>query len=127
MGCKQLTCEGMVEFQKTIEAEKKSGKAIFVLFTGKEDSTTGNSWCPDCVKAEPIIEKSIPKIKPENSFIVCIVGDRPTWKDPQCEFRTNPQTKLKGIPTLMKWDTSERLNSDECAKADLVTMLFTDE
>jgi len=127
MPCKQLACEGMDELKKMIAAEQGGDRDIFVLFTGKADPTTGDSWCPDCVAADPVIEKCVPEISDENVFIVCVVGDRPTWKDPKCIFRTDPDTKLKGIPTLVKWGTKGRLNSDECAKADLVSMLFTED
>merc|ERR1712243_399525 len=121
----QLLCEGMEEFQKLIATEEKKDGDIFVLFTGKEDPATGNSWCPDCVKADPVIEKCVQTaLKPEDKFIFCVVGDRPTWKDPQCAFRTNAKTKLTGIPTLMKWNTPERLNSNDCAKEACVEMLF---
>ena len=125
MPCKQIRCEGMDEFQKIVGLEEKQAHQTFVLFTGKVDAT-GNSWCPDCVDADPVIESAKPSTNPEDTFIECIVGDRPTWKDPKCPFRTNPKTKLKGIPTLVKWGTPERLNSDDCKNADLVTMLFTD-
>ena len=114
----------MAELEKIIAEEEKTASNIIVLFTGKEDPATGASWCPDCVKAEPIIEKCVPKIPEGNVFIYCVVGDRPTWKDPQCIFRTHEKTKLKGIPTLLKWGTSESLNSDQCANADMVEMMF---
>lgn len=100
---------------------------IFFSFIGKVDAKTGESWCPDCVAAEPVIEKYIPEISEDNVFIVCVVGDRMKWKDPQCVFRTDPDTLLKGIPTLLKWGTKERLNSDGCANADMVSMLLTED
>lgn len=114
----------MAELESIIANEGPTSKNIVVLFTGKVDPSTGESWCPDCVKADPIIEKCVLNIPAGNTFIVCVVGDRPTWKDPQCIFRTHEKTKLKGIPTLLKWGTSEFLNSDQCAKQDMVEMMF---
>jgi len=123
MACKQFVCEGTAELFKLID-ENKDASSLFVLCTGKEDPATGESWCPDCVKAEPVIEKCMSKIDEKAVFIFCVVGDRPTWKDPNCDFRTHPKLLLKGIPTLMKWGTAERLGDSECANEDLVSMLF---
>lgn len=30
-----------------------------VIFIGNEDPWTGRNWCPDCVRAEPHIEKKL--------------------------------------------------------------------
>ena len=65
---KQLACEGMAELESIIAKEGPTSKNIVVLFTGKVDPTTGESWCPDCVKADPIIEKCVPKIPAGNSL-----------------------------------------------------------
>ncbi|XP_057294799.1 thioredoxin domain-containing protein 17-like [Hydractinia symbiolongicarpus] len=123
MSCKQLTCEGTDAFFKLIEGEKGTSK-IFVLFTGSKDSNSGESWCPDCVKADPVIKNNISKIPSDAVFITCSVGDRSTWKDPASPFRTHPKLLLKGVPTLMKWGTPERLGDSECSKDELVSMLF---
>ncbi|EFO25667.1 hypothetical protein LOAG_02819 [Loa loa] len=51
-----------------------------ILFTGSKDD--GKSWCPDCVRAEPIIEKVIEEIVSSGdldtdfTFIECSVGSR---------------------------------------------------
>merc|ERR1712024_161937 len=95
--------------------EESGSSNVFVLCTGAQDPETGKSWCQDCVKAEPVIEECITKAKETDVFIVAIVGDRPKWKDPNNEFRKNPKTMLKSIPTLMKWGTHERLSEGECA------------
>ena len=34
--------------------EANSSKTIYALFSGGKDATTGKSWCPDCVTAEPV-------------------------------------------------------------------------
>ncbi len=54
------------------------------------------------------------------------VGDRPFWKDPKCIFRTDSRTKLKGVPTLMKWGTPKRID-DGCDKKDMVEMVLEDD
>ena len=32
------------------------------------------------------------------------VGDRPTWRNPSHPWRVDPRFKLKGVPTLIRWE-----------------------
>ena len=123
MAPKELKCEGLKDCKKLI-ADSKDAERIFVLCTGKVDPATGKSWCPDCVKADPVVEKCKEELPTHDVFITCVVGDRPTWKDPNNEFRVDSEFLLKGVPTLMKWGTSERLGDNDCSNEDLVSMLF---
>lgn len=114
--------DGFLKFIKNLE----TSEPIYVLYTGTK-LANGNSWCPDCVEAEPFIEEGL-KAAPENAhFVVVEVGDRAFWKDPSCLFRTNLTTKLKVLPTLARWGTQKRLEGFECTKLDLIEMLLTDE
>ncbi|XP_074658113.1 thioredoxin domain-containing protein 17-like [Tubulanus polymorphus] len=122
---KQIGVNSLDELMKAVDDNKE--KLLFVLFTGAADPASGESWCPDCVKADPVIERNLAHLPEDSVFVKCIVGDRPTWKDPQNEFRKHPKTLIKGIPTLLKWGTAERLGDSQCANDDLVKMLFTDE
>ncbi|XP_072210028.1 thioredoxin domain-containing protein 17 isoform X1 [Excalfactoria chinensis] len=54
-----------------------------------------------------------------------VPGLRDGWKDPNNEFRKN--LKLTGVPTLLKYGTPQKLVEEECFKADLVRMLFTED
>lgn len=70
-------CYGLTQlrtFLKSVEADKR----VFILFTGSKDVVTGKSWCPDCVKAEPVIEKCMEDLPPNSDFVTCLVGDRAT-------------------------------------------------
>ncbi|XP_066931868.1 thioredoxin domain-containing protein 17-like [Clytia hemisphaerica] len=127
MPCKQLGCESVTELLSLIEKECKDASNIFVLCTGSEDPTTGKSWCPDCVKAEPVIENCLKSSKDTDVFIVAIAGDRPIWKNPDNEFRKHPKTLLKSIPTLIKWGTPERLSEGQCSDANLVSMMLEED
>ena len=49
--------EGFDAFQAKISELTELGGDIFVYFSGAADST-GKSWCPDCVTAEPIVTVS---------------------------------------------------------------------
>lgn len=105
----------------------KATTPIYVLYTGTKLPDTGESWCPDCVEAEPFIEKGF-EAAPENTLLVIVeVGDRPFWKDHNCPFRTNPVTKLKVLPTLARWGTQKRLEGDQLLNLELIDMLLTDE
>lgn len=117
--------EGYENFFKFIK-NLKTNDPIYVLYSGKK-LADGNSWCPDCVKAEPFIEQGF-KEAPENINLVEVeVGDRPYWKDLKCPFRTDSTTKLRVLPTLAKWGTQKRLEGDQCLQVDLIEMLLNDE
>lgn len=51
-----------------------SSERINVLFTGTKEN--GVSWCPDCVEAEPFIEKAVETAPPTSHYIVVEVGNR---------------------------------------------------
>ena len=50
--------EGFDAFQAKISELTKLEGDIFVYFSGAADSS-GKSWCPDCVTAEPIVSVSL--------------------------------------------------------------------
>ncbi|XP_034942116.1 thioredoxin domain-containing protein 17-like [Chelonus insularis] len=117
--------DNFFKFMESIE-NQQSNKPIIVLFSGSK-LPSGRSWCPDCVDAEPFIEKGL-KAAPESApFIYVEVGDRAFWKDPKCPFRTNPKTKLNVLPTLSLWGTQKRLEGDQCLNIELIEMMVTDD
>ncbi|XP_065708871.2 thioredoxin domain-containing protein 17 [Patagioenas fasciata] len=122
MGWEEKQVRGYPEFVQT--AQRYHGRPIFALFCGDKDAE-GRSWCPDCVTAEPVVRKELHNMPDESVFIYCLVGDRAYWKDPNNEFRKN--LKLTGVPTLLKYGTPQKLVEEECFKADLVRMLFTED
>ncbi|XP_019621491.1 PREDICTED: thioredoxin domain-containing protein 17-like [Branchiostoma belcheri] len=116
--------EGLSAFLEAVENHK--GKAIFALFTGSHDAQ-GKSWCPDCVAADPVVEQCVKGAPEDAVFITCSVGDRAFWKDQNNEFRTHPKLKLTSVPTLIRWETPQRLMEEDCAKSNLVSMLFEED
>nr|ADD38068.1 Thioredoxin domain-containing protein 17 [Lepeophtheirus salmonis] len=114
--------EGFLSKVKEMEA---LGGTLAVLFTGSIDPSSGKSWCPDCVVAEPIVD-SVMKDKTEVHFLRVFVGPRDFWKDPQCPFRTNPDTRLKSIPTLIIWKSQSKLDGYDITDPNLIAMLFED-
>jgi len=117
-----IDVNGFDDYQST--AAKHNDKTIFALFTGSVGEN-GESWCPDCVDAHPVIEKNVTNLPDGAILIRCSVGDRTFWKDQKNVFRTNPDLRLKCVPTLMKVGKPQRLEEGQCADADLVEMLFT--
>ena len=121
----KIKVEGFDAFNTEVNKVKGSGAPVFVLFSGSKDAG-GKSWCPDCVTAEPVVDAGLTKAPEDAVFIYVGVGGRDFWKDPKCVFRTNSQTRLKSVPTLIKWGGPERLEESQCANKDMVEMLFED-
>ncbi|RYY88751.1 DUF953 domain-containing protein [archaeon] len=58
--CKSPSNFASVLSQATAVARENSA-ALFVLFTGEKDAR-GVSWCPDCSRAEPLLEGVFAKV-----------------------------------------------------------------
>lgn len=123
---KKIVVNGYDAFIKAISQYSDSSASVFVLFSGGAKDESGQSWCPDCVAAKPIIEEGLKSAPDDGIFIYCNVGNRPYWKDPNNDFRKDEKLKLTCVPTLIKWNTVRRLEEDQCKSAALVTMLFED-
>ena len=121
---KFITANGFAEYVKALESSQASCSQVFALFTGSL-TASGKSWCPDCVRADPVIEEAA-KTLPSDTCLITTYIDRPTWKDQKNEFRTG-ELKLRSVPTLVKIGTEQRLVESECSKKSLVEMLFEEE
>ncbi|XP_011506560.1 PREDICTED: thioredoxin domain-containing protein 17-like isoform X2 [Ceratosolen solmsi marchali] len=93
----------------------------------KHHINDGNSWCPDCVKAHPFIEKGIQSAPGTYHYIIVSVGDRAFWKNSKCPFRTNSEIHIQTLPTLVKWGTQKRLEGDQLLNNDLIEMLLAED
>lgn len=109
-------------FWQTIEEVKKSETNVVVCFYGDRQEN-GESWCPDCAKADPVVTGAAKK-KEDGVLLIVTVGDREMWKDPANPFRVNEMTKISSIPTLVNWTTGQRLVEEECRNEELVKNLF---
>ncbi|XP_031624656.1 thioredoxin domain-containing protein 17-like [Contarinia nasturtii] len=116
---------GYDEFIASIEKLAASADNVNILFTGKKDES-GRSWCPDCVDAEPYVNKHcIENAEPNSLFVVVDVGDRTTWKDIKNPFRLDRNTHLSVIPTLINWkEKAKRLEGDQLCKPELFDIYF---
>ncbi|XP_047358461.1 thioredoxin domain-containing protein 17-like [Vespa velutina] len=114
--------ENFLQFFENFQTKE----SVFVLYTGTK-LENGQSWCPDCVEAEPFIEAGLQVLSETSHFVVVEVGDRAFWKNPNCIFRKDSKTQLKVLPTLAQWGTQKRLQGSECQKEELLNMLFKEE
>mmetsp|Transcript_12729 Transcript_12729/g.46553 ORF Transcript_12729/g.46553 Transcript_12729/m.46553 type:complete len:517 (+) Transcript_12729:77-1627(+) len=71
-----------------------------VLFVGSDEEGTGASWCGDCRRAAPLIER-LARTR-GCTLLRCEVGSRPAWKDPDHPFRMAP-LGLRAVPSLVEW------------------------
>ncbi|CAG8565077.1 10269_t:CDS:2 [Acaulospora morrowiae] len=121
------------QFDKMIDKTvKENGKNIYVLLFGTEDPSTGSSWCPDCVIADPLIRRHFSnEAHPESVLVEVPVGTRSQYKGrPDNPYRTHPRIQLKAIPTLIKWSANgsddKSLVEDECSRDDMLKKFFSE-
>lgn len=99
------------------------GDALF-LFFGAEDPQTGESWCPDCVTADPVLRRTIATTRRDLTVYECPVGQRADWKNqPQHPYRLHPLFRVARIPTLLfisKGVERGRLVEADCAQTRIV-------
>ena len=84
------------------------------------------SWCPDCVRAEPIINAALDATSDGYVLYECDV-DRESYRTKDYIYRTDARIGLTCVPTLMKWSNNKciaRLNDSQSQNADLVKELF---
>ncbi|KAI9504182.1 hypothetical protein GGI25_002426 [Coemansia spiralis] len=117
------------DFDSQIDEATKSSDAVFVLFFGRESPATNESWCPDCVIADPIVRKAIGTVK--NSILLEVPVDRSSdISSPTNIFRKRRDISLTRIPTLLRWTksgpSSNRLVEDECKLEENIEKFATE-
>jgi thiol-disulfide isomerase/thioredoxin len=105
----------------------KHNGLLLALFTGSKDPQTGQSWCPDCVSADPHLEEA-QRNNPETTFLYCEVGPRESWKNqPGHPYRTNPNTRVRCVPTLIRYQSNReiaRLEEGQLCHQDILNDFF---
>lgn len=79
-------------------------KYIYVYVYAEKSAETGQSWCPDCVKAEPYVRKALA----EKNAAECVFVTLPVVKldyksNPEFFYRKHPKLQLKAVPSLYGW------------------------
>lgn len=72
---KQLVFNGLSQLRAHLSSIEPAKKSVFILFTGNKDES-GQSWCPDCNVADPIIKSNLHLLSDQSEFITCYVGER---------------------------------------------------
>ncbi|XP_070572597.1 thioredoxin domain-containing protein 17-like [Ptychodera flava] len=122
---KKVNVEGLDAFRAKIKEYEKTDY-LYAYFSGSKGED-GKSWCPDCVAAEPVVEKHLASAPEDAVFIYCSVGERNFWKDQNNGFRKDPTLRLTGVPTLLRVGKPQKLVEGELMKDDLVKMFFEED
>jgi Eukaryotic protein of unknown function (DUF953) len=112
------------EVQNRLLASTATGETALYVFFGSEDPVTGESWCPDCVTADPILRRACTTLRPDLVLYECPVGARSSWKNqPDHPFRVHPTLRVARIPTLLFIENGlerGRLVEADCAQPAVV-------
>lgn len=112
------------DVEETVRGIVAQGGSGLLLFFGSEDPATGESWCPDCVIADPVLRAQATAQRPDLALYECPVGMRGDWKNrPEHPYRTHHLLRVQRIPTLIFFEKGcerGRLVEGDCAKPDLV-------
>mmetsp|Transcript_179434 Transcript_179434/g.436592 ORF Transcript_179434/g.436592 Transcript_179434/m.436592 type:complete len:133 (-) Transcript_179434:121-519(-) len=111
---------------KTTLAEHVGHGRLFALFTGAVSASTGKSWCPDCVRCDPVIKAKLGESTEETVLLECPV-ERMPYRSRDYPYRTDGLIRLTAVPTLLRIGksgvVSGRAVEDECADDDLMDEL----
>ncbi|KAI8434561.1 hypothetical protein MSG28_003107 [Choristoneura fumiferana] len=117
-----VSIKGFDEFVEFTNRIDPNGPPVLFYFDSKlPDGVT--SWCPDCVVAEPVVRACLNDVKKDLIFVHVDCGPRDFYRDPQCVFRTDGRSKIRRIPTLLRWK-GPRLEEAECIDRDKLAKLF---
>lgn len=122
-----IICNEVESFEgKLAEAQSAVGDhgVLAVLFTGAVVEETGKSWCPDCTAAFPVIKAAIDKL--EGACLLEVPIARSDFRKDDLYYRSS-SIKLQCVPTLIRWDTQNRLDDSQSQKPELVELLLSDE
>ena len=103
---------------------------LFFYFYGNPLQETGQSWCPDCVRADPHIRSTLESVGNDPILVELPVGFRDDWKNnPGHAYREHPDLQIRSVPTLLKWTkedgfSSYRLEDADCENDDILTQFF---
>eukprot|EP00475_Leptophrys_vorax_P027959 TRINITY_DN4009_c0_g1_i1.p1 TRINITY_DN4009_c0_g1~~TRINITY_DN4009_c0_g1_i1.p1 ORF type:complete len:179 (-),score=52.70 TRINITY_DN4009_c0_g1_i1:47-583(-) len=100
---------------------------LFYVY-GARNPETGKSWCPDCVRADPIIYKAIEQARAAGAKfkVLELPVAREAYKgNPDFFYRKNAAVQLKAVPQLVRYDPATKslkavLIEEECFNEDNV-------
>ncbi|KAJ2820513.1 hypothetical protein IWW50_005025 [Coemansia erecta] len=109
------------KFDDQVAKALEESNDVFVLFFGRE-TNRGESWCPDCVIADPKVRAGIAKV--DGSILLEVPVDRQSdIASPTQVFRKRSDTCLERIPTLLRWTargpSQDRLVEEQCSEQNI--------
>eukprot|EP01112_Ceratiomyxa_fruticulosa_P000053 TRINITY_DN1006_c0_g1_i1.p1 TRINITY_DN1006_c0_g1~~TRINITY_DN1006_c0_g1_i1.p1 ORF type:complete len:132 (-),score=24.38 TRINITY_DN1006_c0_g1_i1:76-471(-) len=113
------------EFDDILNENLKTSKRLFVLVFGSLVLETKQSWCPDCVRAQPLIYDALDKID-DVVLLDCPVIRAEYKGNPEYPYRTHAGLQIKAVPTLIHWTKEgpkERWVEGECERPTLLDEL----
>lgn len=124
----RIYCENPVLFDSCLEQAEAltvGDKHLYVYFTGAKDPNTGLSWCGDCTRAEPLVNKVLSSLE-EGCVFLEIPVLRDDYRQPDFQLRVDPRVQLRCVPTLLKWVRGKalgRLDDRQCQIEEMITEL----
>jgi hypothetical protein len=119
-----VRCPDPAAVRTTLDTMKQAQGSALFLFFGSEDPVTGESWCPDCVTADPVLRSACVRLRPDLILHECPVGLRSDWKGKMDHpYRVDPDLRLARIPTLILFVGGierGRLVEADCANPETV-------
>lgn len=107
-------------FDKELDLATVTNKPTFLYFTGAKNANNGLSWCPDCTRAEPIVNEIFSEV--DCNFLEFNVI-REDYRSEDYIYRKDSRIQLKCVPTLILWKNGKSiatLNDSQCQKKDIV-------
>lgn len=99
-----VRCASPAELEPVLDRLRREEGDGLLLFFGSEDPETGQSWCPDCVTADPVLRAACTRLRPDLTLHECPIGPRSGWKNvPDHPYRLHPALRLARIPTLIRF------------------------
>lgn len=119
-----VRCASPADLDPVLDRVRRDAGSALLLFFGSEDPETGQSWCVDCVTADPILRAACVRLRPELTLHECPVGPRSGWKNVSDHpYRLHPALRLARIPTLIRFAAGceiGRLVEADCGKPAVV-------
>ena len=91
--------------------------AVYVLFSGAKSAETGASWCPDCVAAEPVLDRAL-AAGGSATALVYVPLERAEYRGNEAHWaRMHPTFRLERIPTIFKMGATAQRSISQLVEA----------
>ncbi len=99
-------CENPNNFLKLFSelnfSNNNNNSINFLYFTGTKDFSTGESWCPDCTRSEPVLKGALERLNEGSITVLECLVDRNDYKTKEYFYRNFALIQLKCVPTFIR-------------------------